>query len=274
MPNAAIQFQTLNPTWDMAGLRLAVRNLLTGHCGFTLVEEYGTTTFYTVVNFDTVDPGSTNKNVFLRFNSTTAVSSFQVEIFSTWNTSSRPADNSGSGSEAAPSFATGQPLILMAVSHPECRGVFIANGTVISPMIFCGYWKPAIKPSWWPSNMLYAFTSSAWSNNGTHAFRGLFGAASPFNHTVGIFYPVIREANMWNPVAEFGNVRSVDAGAIKMFVMGLKGTAGIFSNDLALVSGTGLLPCVDDISIGGTPTWQIIHGGSTAQVAAWAIKIA
>jgi hypothetical protein len=274
MPNATLQFSTLNPTWDMATLRATIRDLLTGHCGFTLVEQYGSSPFNIVVSFDTIDPGSTNKQVFIRFDSTTAVASLRTEMFSAWNPASRPADNSGSGTEALSSnlnFA--QACLFMAVNHPVYHGVFILNGSTALPVGFIGYWKPAIKPGWWPNDKLYAFQSNNYAVS-THALRGLFGVASPFNQTVGTTYPVSRDTQLQQPISEFGNVRSIDPGTAKVFIPGgVKGTAGNMGSDIAQVSGASLVPGQDVIEVDGVPTWQVIVSGY-ATGAAWAIKIA
>lgn len=272
MPNATILRQTLNLTWTMADLRNAIKSLLAGHCGFTLVEEYGTSPVNVVVSFDTVDPGSTNKQVFLRFDTTTSVSSMRCEMFDSWNTSSRPADNSGSGSESISSTLNfSNSTVLMAVNHPECRGVFIVNGTTSTAIGFVGYWKPGVKISDWPANRLFAFISTSYHNN--HAFRGLFGAASPFNQTVATFYPVSRDSNMQNPISEFGNKRSATPGTIKVYIPGNKGVCGLFSSDLAEISGANLVPVLDDVYNAALPPgWEIVAPGY-AVGSAWAIKI-
>lgn len=272
MPNAAIQELTLNPTWDMATLRNSLKTMLTTHCGFTLVEEYGTSPINVVVSFDTVDSGSTNKQVFLRFDTTTSVSSLRCEMFGSWNTSSRPADNSGTGSEAISSnMAFNSSLVMMGLNHPEQRGVVLVNGTSSTVIGFVGYWKPANKIADWPADKLFAFISNSYHTSG-HAFRGLHGSASPFNQSVSTFYPVSRDANMLNPISEFGNKRSATPGTIKVLIPGAKGVCGLFSTDLAEISGNSLVPALDDAyNTSLPPGWEVVAPGYGVG-AAWVIK--
>lgn len=178
-------------------------------------------------------------------------------LYDAWDLTAHTGTHGGTASDRA-IFPSNQGLILTSINHPELRQVIItAPNGAIAPI---GYWRPAIKPSWWDENLfLYCFQVI---NSNFNSFRSVALSGTPYTsqNPDGHKFSSVDCLNNPNSVNKRDVIpTTIMSPASLQYNAPVAGVSGVSSTDIA--QGTcGGLTRFDVLQIsGGTSQYLVLN---------------
>lgn len=178
-------------------------------------------------------------------------------LYDAWDLNAHTGTHGGTASDRA-IFPSNQGLTFTSINHPELRQVILtAPNGAIAPL---GYWRPAIKPSWWDENLfLYCFQVV---NSNFNSFRGVALSGTPYTSqnpnghkfALGDYFNNANGANKRDVIPT-----TIMSAAQLEYNASVAGVSGVSSTDIAQ-GACGGLTRFDILQIsGGTSQYLVLN---------------
>lgn len=202
--------------------------------GYTTLVDESTDTANTRSLVHSVQLSPTTHGTIFLENRLTSTRILSSRIFTTYNTTTKTAGAIATPFNSSVQFNITARITFTSINHPELRLVVIEQGVGTIATII-GIARPAVKPTWWDENSYpYAFIAQSNTINNFLAFPA---ANNPYANTNP--YPLLYISQLAQKTPVVAQADAI-AGIAAILPPVAQGWSGIFSNEVALCSASGL----------------------------------